>query len=71
MNPNTPALYRQMAKSGLKSSKARISVLMIEGESLTYAQIAKRLDCTVDVAQARCGHARRKGRAITWSELTR
>lgn len=66
-----PVLYRERARRGAQSAKARISVWMVEGESVTYAQMSARLNCSVDAVKSRFEQARRMGRPITWQELSR
>lgn len=69
--PGCLETYRDMVRRGSKTAKARAAVHMIEGESVTFEQMAKRLATTVPVVKKRLALARRYNRPVTWQELSR
>jgi DNA-directed RNA polymerase specialized sigma24 family protein len=62
---------KTMAAVGARNAKARVAVHMIEGEQVTYAQMAARLGCTPTQATFRLSQERRKPGAVTWERLKR
>lgn len=63
--------YRQRALAGARAAKAGASRYCIEGEHVTYADIAKRLGVDDQTAKNRMQHAKRKGWPVTWAALSR
>lgn len=67
--PNCPDLYRDRALKGGQSSKARTAVYLIEGEYVTYEQIAERLGLSVTAAKHRFNKAKARPGAVTWEGM--
>lgn len=67
--PNCPDLYRDRALKGGQSSKARTAVYLIEGEYVTYAQMAERMGVHESTAKSRFQKAKALPGPVTWEGM--
>jgi hypothetical protein len=59
------------AASGARSAKKRIAAYRIEGELLTWKEIAARVGVSVNLAQQRWKRAMAMPGPVTWARLKR
>jgi hypothetical protein len=62
---------RVLAETGRRAGRANTGKYSIEGELLTYEQIAEKLGVGKDVARMRMAKAKKEPGAITWEKLRR
>lgn len=63
---DTPKAY---SARGKRAARKQTAVMRIEGQPVTYDDIAARLGITNEQAQYRMGRERKKPGAITWDRL--
>jgi len=68
--PSCPHTYRDMVRRGSKTAKARVSRFLIEGEHVTYEQMAAKLGVSLAAAKKRFEKAKAQPGAVTWESLS-
>lgn len=60
----------ELARKGRAGARRNLARYMVEGEQVTFEQIAKRVGCTTRQARERVRQAGKVG-AVTWAALKR